>query len=400
MLLSHEIWSVFLFSGAVQGLLLAGTLFFNPRGRRLANALLATMLLSSVLILLSPMLMALKEFRATALTWELGFFLTASIGPLFYFYTRALLYPEYKPRILYVFLTAVLPGLVRVSHWHYVGMDFNETLAMVSGAIARVDEGIDLHLCYICVTWATIQRLYSLPFIYLAWRHVTRTESRLMDEYSGGVSRHIKWLKLITAVLVIVALHGVVSWSYLMVTRKFTIEWTYVYPLMLCLFIQCVAIAAFFLPEGFVSAVGDLPVRNRRTSVDMGAANRYLSALQDFMDKRKPYRVEGLRLADLAEMVSIPARELSELINDRFQMNYFDFINGYRVEDAKAMMRDSANDQFTLLAVARDAGFRSKSSFNRVFRKHAGTSPSEYRASIRSSRDSASSMKLYEGSSR
>jgi AraC-like DNA-binding protein len=261
-------------------------------------------------------------------------------------------------------------------------MDFDATLEMINMAVFKSGHGLGLHICLVCITSLALQKLYAIPFVYLSWQHVRSMELRLMDDYSDGIGPHIAWLNVLAAALVIYAVHGMASLTYILLTNRLTLEsWIYFPSLVICLFIQFVAIAALLLPEGFVTAVADLPVRSRRIPVEGISADRYVRVLQEFMVSNKPHRIAGIRLAELAAMVSMPSRVLSELINERFKTSYHDFINSYRVEDAKSMLCDAANDQFTLLALAREAGFKSKTSFNRVFKKHTGMSPSAYRSS-------------------
>ncbi|MCK5455567.1 MAG: AraC family transcriptional regulator, partial [Melioribacteraceae bacterium] len=73
-----------------------------------------------------------------------------------------------------------------------------------------------------------------------------------------------------------------------------------------------------------------------------------------------------------------------EVINTKTGMNFFDFINRYRIEEVKKEIIKPENDNLTLLAVAMDVGFNSKSSFNTLFKKYVGLTPSKYRDSLKS----------------
>jgi AraC-like DNA-binding protein len=378
-LLPQQVWSAVLFSGGVQGLVLAVALLFNRRGRRLANVLLSLMLISSVGIILPWSFIAAGLFGTAAHTLFVDLLLTATIGPLFYFYTRALLSPDYKPDVYHVVLATVFPGLLMVSHWIFIGVNTDRALAMVH----RYVEGAGLHICYVCLAFSAFPVLYMTPFVCLAWRHARRTETRLKNEYSGGISRHIAWLKILSAVLFLVVVQAVVSYTSMVAIAKDTIEAQYVFPLMRCLFVQCVAVAAFFLPEGFTTAVADLSVRSRRAPIDTDTANGHLRRLMEVMESEKLCRDEGLRLPEVAERVSLTPHVLSQLINEHLKVNFLDFVNKYRVEDAQRLLQNEESDQYKLLAIAREAGFNSKAPFNRAFKKYTGTSPSDYRSSVR-----------------
>ncbi len=86
-----------------------------------------------------------------------------------------------------------------------------------------------------------------------------------------------------------------------------------------------------------------------------------------------------LVLSDLANELGLSNKQTTELLNTELQTNFYDFVNHYRVEEAKRRIHSGEYNHLTLLAIGLEAGFQSKSSFNRVFKKITGLSPSEYR---------------------
>ena len=96
------------------------------------------------------------------------------------------------------------------------------------------------------------------------------------------------------------------------------------------------------------------------------------------MDTEKPYRQSNITIQELAELISIPKHHLSQVINDRLGKNFYDFINQYRVAEAQLMLLNPKYRHLTNLAVAEEAGFNSKATFNAVFKKQTGQTPSEY----------------------
>ena len=100
--------------------------------------------------------------------------------------------------------------------------------------------------------------------------------------------------------------------------------------------------------------------------------------LETTIREEQPYRNPGLSLAQLAEMTGISHHALSRVINEGYEMNFNDFINSYRIEEFKRLARDEGHQQFTLLALAFQVGFNSKSAFNRSFKKLEHCTPREY----------------------
>lgn len=112
-------------------------------------------------------------------------------------------------------------------------------------------------------------------------------------------------------------------------------------------------------------------------------AQESIDKLLDHMEHKKPYLEDKLMLSHIAQAIDIPHFKLSKIINDNFETNFFNFVNGYRVDKVKKMLSDQKNDQFTILALAYDCGFSSKASFNRIFKKMTNMTPSEYQRSCR-----------------
>jgi AraC-like DNA-binding protein/uncharacterized membrane protein YuzA (DUF378 family) len=107
-------------------------------------------------------------------------------------------------------------------------------------------------------------------------------------------------------------------------------------------------------------------------------AEGILVQLNSLMEQEKLYINAELTLNKLAETLQVKDAVLSQVINSRFNKNFYDYINALRVEECIKMIREEKNQNYTLLSIAFDCGFNSKSSFNRNFRKFTGKSPSEF----------------------
>ena len=111
----------------------------------------------------------------------------------------------------------------------------------------------------------------------------------------------------------------------------------------------------------------------------------YAGKLTAHMISSKSYLNPELSLPKLAEEVGISIHYLSQVINERFKLNFFDFINRYRVEAFKAKVKDPRFTNYSLLGIAFECGFNSKSAFNRVFKQNTGLTPSQYIKSVKGS---------------
>ena len=97
------------------------------------------------------------------------------------------------------------------------------------------------------------------------------------------------------------------------------------------------------------------------------------------MKVEKMWENPELRLNDLADKTGQSLHHVSQVINERKQMNFFDFVNQYRVEEAKQLLVSEKGKQFTILAIAFEVGFNSKTTFYNAFKKETGMTPSEFK---------------------
>jgi AraC-like DNA-binding protein len=97
------------------------------------------------------------------------------------------------------------------------------------------------------------------------------------------------------------------------------------------------------------------------------------------MNNEQIFREPELTILDVSQRLTVPRHHVTQVLNEKLEKNFYTFINEYRIEDAKQRLKDPKNDNLTVLAIGYDAGFNSKSSFNTLFKKHVGVTPSEFR---------------------
>lgn len=113
--------------------------------------------------------------------------------------------------------------------------------------------------------------------------------------------------------------------------------------------------------------------------LDPVRADEVKKRLMFLLEVEKIFRDENLTLLSLAEELSITPHQLSWFINDRMNQTFSTLINRYRIEDVKERLGDVKNTHLTIMQIALDAGFSTKTAFNRAFKKFTGHTPSQYR---------------------
>ena len=110
--------------------------------------------------------------------------------------------------------------------------------------------------------------------------------------------------------------------------------------------------------------------------------NEELLKLQQYMEEEKPFLNPSLTIQDVSNDIQIPVRDLSLLINHKLEQHFYDFINSYRIENAKNILKDVTKNKVTILEILYEVGFNSKSSFNTAFKKHTGFTPTNFRKAL------------------
>ncbi len=141
-------------------------------------------------------------------------------------------------------------------------------------------------------------------------------------------------------------------------------------------------------PEVVPAPAGKAPAPAGDAADERSRSTYYLSdeqcetlgkKLEALFQKEKLYLEPDLSLAQLSEKLGVPAYQTSELINRKFKEPFFDFINRKRIEEVKKRLSDAAFSHYSILGIAMDCGFNTKSSFNSAFKKFTGSTPSEFR---------------------
>jgi AraC-like DNA-binding protein len=135
----------------------------------------------------------------------------------------------------------------------------------------------------------------------------------------------------------------------------------------------------------------DSRATDAETIIDLTACERDFADLNRLMRSNHLYRQDSFRLEQLADAMGWPRYRVGEALLHAGKTSFFDFVNGFRVEEASTLLADRANASVSVLALAFDAGFQSKASFNRIFKQQTGVTPSDYRRRNMSGSDSAAS---------
>jgi AraC-like DNA-binding protein len=357
------------FLGAAQALLLAFALLNIKRGNRIANRLLAAFAMTIAVCIGSIALSKTSYIELLPRLEKIHQPFTFLGAPLLFLYVRALLStrPALGRKALLHFIPSVLCALYLIPYY------------LRSGA----DEG-SISIAYYGVRWFTVRSAllivqFLVYLILIAFMLVRR--SRAAKERGPSERIMLFQIRFLLTTFLILWSVGVVHYmaSLLVPAYYKTPETDLIIPLGLTALVYALAYLGFRKPEALTGVAEPTVKKYVQSNLTPERSDRYAEKLLRFMETEKPYTQSDLTLQQLAERLAIPTRHLSRVINERLNQNFADFVNSYRVEEAKRRLIDPAKKHYSILAVAEEVGFNSKSSFNSVFKKHANMTPSEFR---------------------
>jgi AraC-like DNA-binding protein len=123
-------------------------------------------------------------------------------------------------------------------------------------------------------------------------------------------------------------------------------------------------------------------IKYKRSGLRQEDVADLVNKIRKYMVIKKPYLDRDLTIYNLSDQLRISRHTLSEVINEHMGMNFYNLVNEYRVKEVKQRMKNEDYRQLTILAIAYDSGFNSKSSFNTIFKEKTGQTPSQYLAAL------------------
>ncbi|MFK7932439.1 MAG: helix-turn-helix domain-containing protein [Saprospiraceae bacterium] len=209
---------------------------------------------------------------------------------------------------------------------------------------------------------------------------INRYEKTLQNNYAETGNISLQWLKKLILVLFGIWISFAIPTIYEQVTAQPSIEIFYPMWIATSVLIYWIGYSAIFKKEVFNIELFTQVTPVKKLSEKTAP---YYDQLLLLMQTEQPWLQSDLNLKTLADKLQISSGYLSQIINQYEQKNFFDFVNGYRVEEVKKLLQNEKMAHLSLLGIAYEAGFKSKSTFNLAFKKLAGITPSAYRKSLK-----------------
>ncbi|NAS31726.1 helix-turn-helix domain-containing protein [Flavobacteriaceae bacterium R38] len=361
---------------AFLGLLLSVFFFVKRKGDRIANAILGIyLILFAYNITWNSLYWSELIFteRYASLLFT-NHFPWISYGPLFYLYVRRVIKQRaFKRYDIFHFLPLIL---VLIGKWPLLILDSTSKLTVLTNGTWR-DYGYTPKF----IAWIIILQLfiYGVSTLVILRKNKPHLGSNKKMWLKFFISFYFGYWIAFTSYFVLAAL------------ALITKENDYFIGYMIVFFIGMVSYFGLMQPDVFngLSMEKIIPfIKYKKTGLTKSHSIELKERLIIIMANDKPFLENDLRLEDLAKLLNLSRHHMSQVINEHFQLPFFDYINQHRITEAKGLLMDKRGD-LNITQIAYSVGFNNRVSFYKAFKKFTGTTPSDYINNIHSRHDAS-----------
>jgi AraC-like DNA-binding protein len=360
-----------------QGILLS-LFLFTKKENHAANRLLGVVILALSLELASVVYYTNRWYliypHAMGFTYPFPFL----YGPLFFLYAKLIAKKADKLRAIDLLHFLPVAAIYCITAPVFLSSG-DEKIVFINNMVMHIHSPI-----YSVIS--AVLPIQGILYTILTIKIVSEYHRTIRDNYSSIDRINLSWLKYLTFGMIII-------WSIVALT---TLVSAFIQPLerldtplnfSLAVLIYAIGYMGLKQPEIFLDP-STLPTQTetaakyQRSGLSEQSAEEIKRKLLALMTSHKPYLNKDLTLQKLAALLNTSSHNLSEVINTRMHQSYYDFINQYRIAEFKNRLADPASDRYNLLSIAYDSGFQSKGTFNLIFKKLTGMTPSEFKATL------------------
>lgn len=368
-----DIWSVLLLFSGLLGLFLTIIFVTQRRGNKLANILLSTLQIIIVLLISEYLFFNTGLYKSLHVPVFLFTPLIFLIGPVYYLYSSVLIGKKRKLVLKDSF--HLIPFILCLINY----LDYYVTL--ISFYLGNKAGEFDFILNLNGYHYMGLEIIQTGIYVFLVYYLLKQTVNKVKSHLSGIELIKINWLKKLNIVFIIYLVIKMFA-LYFMIQIKYEVEIEFVLTLALSAIIYFIGYSSVNIPEIFSEeSVNDHQPKYEKSVLTNEQISTLKNSVTHLMEIEKPYLKADLKLSELAGLLNVSANHLSQFLNQELKTNFYDFINNYRVEEVKKRLVNPENADYTILSIAYDSGFSSKTSFNRIFKKFTGTTPSHFNKS-------------------
>ena len=371
--------SILLKLGGLQAFLLA-VFLLKKRTNNTANNILALLLLtlgvSCFFYSFNSLEFYLKFPHLIRADWGIPLL----FGPLIYTYTQLLTNKTRWNKELLVIFTPYIINLIVLFPFFIKSAE--KKIQILDYFTASITTGTDYYLYYSHGLNIVIA-IISITYADMSIKTLITYKRNLLYEFSNTEKLKLDWLRILLYSFMILSLVFVILYILKINDRYPQFDYTVYYYFAIFIFIYILTYKTLSLPQITIADNNISESKVENISTPSKTLSEEAIRLKNYMITEKPFLNGELTATVLSESLNMTRHQISRILNEEIGSNFYDFVNQYRVEEFKERISAKENDHLTLLAIAYDSGFNSKTTFNTFFKKVTGITPSAYKKSLK-----------------
>jgi len=380
-----DVWSLLLIMGAAQGLILLFVLLISKRGNRKANLFLSILLFILILNIIEYLSISSGVYNYFPHLYGLKISIWYLIGPLIFYYTKLLITKNYKFKKIY--LLHLIPFFIfLVFSFDIFLLEKSQKIFMIN--LLKADRAYFPNLVNQDLL-VSLQSLHLFSYLLATIYLIKKYRKSILDNFSNIERINLFWLKtLIIDFIIILVVYMIV---YLLIPNTSNVDYFSFEKLFLLTISSLLTLTSIFSLNQPEIYLGDLSEniglsfkskvnkKYEKSVLTKELSEKILNKIIKYMKEDKPFLEDDFSLNKLSDKISTIPNYVSQVINESLNLNFFDFVNGYRIVEAKKLITNNSENKFTFLQIAYEVGYNSKSAFNRAFKKHTKLTPTKFK---------------------
>lgn len=351
----------------LQGLFLAIIFLFNKKFKKKSNQVLGLALIAMASLATGHLLDDLKLGLNTELITYLPIRYTIVLPIALLYIVEFLLNPIYQLRKQdYWFIAPLLIQIVLNFIFFFIYLLFPNWL-----------EQTNIYFWYVQLR-EILSISYSLVVIIWVLRKLKSYQVQLKNNPTAITSVSIKWISNSILALFALCILWIIGQLEFFYTGENILSF---HPTWILMGLLVFWLGYFIILKRDIFEVPNLKETAKTTLSDK--TDEHFKRVLELMETEKLYRDSTLNMDVLAQKSDLSNGYLSQIINQKEGKNFYDFVNTYRVKEVKQHLVDTQYDHYSILGIGLEAGFQSKSTFNAVFKKMTGMTPTQYKKKVR-----------------
>jgi AraC-like DNA-binding protein len=296
-----------------------------------------------------------------------------TLGPLTYFYVKALTNINWKFRVSLVvhFIPAVA---FYISFLPMYLLDEQAKIRLISNAFFN-------HHYIVPPAFYIFAVVHILAYLFFSERILLEHAKNIKNNFSFIENLNLNWLKYLLIIFIVLWFTFAIRVFY-----PSRLIWN-ISAFLSLLTMYIVGYFGYNQPIIFQESMIDTKsafIKEEKkkyasSSLTENEITEYLKKIRTLMNTEKLFLKNDLKIGDVSEKINLPVYYVSQVINEKLGKNFYDFINEYRVDEVKKRFADTKYDYLTILAIGFESGFNSKTAFYSAFKRKTGMIPSEFK---------------------